>query len=122
VRKGVCKAEGVLGQSTGVVQAKVRYPASPILRSHREGDQFGHIAGTRPGVEADLLRQQGVARARSEILGLRKGSSGSSILNAKTSPLLTELHRDSNDRPPNPQGLIKARCGRQNGEMGSRAV
>jgi len=66
VRRGICKAEGVLAQSTSVVQARARYPAPPILRDHREGDQFGPIAGARPGAEVNLLRQQGVARARSD--------------------------------------------------------
>ena len=44
VRRGVCNAEVVYGQSTSVVQAKVRYPTLLILHSDREGDQFGAIA------------------------------------------------------------------------------
>jgi len=122
VQRGVRKAEGVLGQSTSVVQAKVRYPAPPILRGHREGDQFGPIAGARPSAKADLFRQQGAARARGEIQGLRKGSPGSIILSVKTLPLLPELHCDSDDGPSNPQVLTKARCGRQNGAVGDRVV
>jgi len=38
VRIGVCEDEGVPSQSTGVVQARIRYPAPSILRSHGEGD------------------------------------------------------------------------------------
>ena len=64
VRRGVCEAEGVLGQSTSIVQTKARYPTLPILRGHGEGDQFGPITGARLGAKTDLFRQQGVARAR----------------------------------------------------------
>ena len=122
VRKGICKAERLPGQSTSVVQARVRYPAPPILHDYRESDQLSPITGARPGAEADLLRQQGVARARGEIPGLRKSSFGNSILRAKTLPLLPELHRDSNDGPPNSQGPAKVRCGRHNDTMGGRTV
>ena len=66
-RRGICEAKGVLGHPTGVVQARARYPALPILRGHREGDQFGPIAGARPGAKVDLRRQQGVARAKGKI-------------------------------------------------------
>jgi len=122
VQRGVCEAEGVLGQPTGVVQARAKYPAPPILRGHIESNQFGPVTGARPGADANLLRQQSVARARGEIPGLRKGGSGSSILGTKTLPLLLELHCDSDNRPSYSQGLTKARCGRQNGAMGSRVV
>ena len=95
---------------------------SPILCSYREGDQFGPVAGTRPGAEANLLHQQGIAGAKGEIPGLRKSSPDYSILSEKTLPLLPELHRDSNDRPSNPQGPAKAKCGRQNGALGGTTV
>ena len=121
MRRGVCKAEGVPGQSTSVVQAKTRYPTLPIIRSYREGDQFGFAARAGPGAETDLLRQQSVTRARGEILGLRKSGSGCSILSGKTSPLLPELHRNSDGRPSNSQGLIEARCSRQDSAMGGGA-
>ncbi|XP_068504573.1 uncharacterized protein [Phaseolus vulgaris] len=103
VRRGVFEAKGVPGQSTSIVQAIARYPAPPLLRSYREGDQFCSATGARPGVEANLFRQQGVARARGEMPSLRKSNSGSSFLRAKNLPLLPELHRNSNDRPPNSQ-------------------
>ena len=122
MRRGICKAEGVPCQSTSVVQAKVRYPTPPILCSYRKGDQFGSNARVRPGAEANLLRQQSTARTRGEIPGLRKGSPSSSILSTKTLPLLPEFYRDSNGRPPDPQGITKIECSRQNGALGSKAV
>jgi len=102
------------------MQAKVRHPTPPILHNYRKSDQFGPVAGARSGAEANLLHHQGFAGARGE--GLRKSSSGSSVLGEKTSPLLPKLHRDSNDEPSNSQGPTKARCGRKNGVMGGRVV
>ena len=74
VRKGVCKAEGVSGQSTSVLQARVRCSTPSILRSQREGDQFGPIARARSGAEADLFHQQGVARAEVRYQALEKAA------------------------------------------------
>jgi len=37
------------------------------------------------------------------------------VLSAKTLPLLSELHRNSNDKPSNSQGLTETRCGREDG-------
>jgi len=122
VRGGICEIEGVPGQSTGVVQARARYPTPLILRSYREGDQFGPIAGARPGAEANLFHQQGIAEARGETPGLRQSSLSSGILSEKTPPLLPQLYCDSNDRPSNPQGPAKARCSGQNGTIGGRTV
>jgi len=70
-----------------------------------------------PGAEANLLCQQSVVGARGEIPGLREIGSDSSVLSAKTSPLLLEFFRNSNDRPSNSQGLKEARCGRQDGAV-----
>jgi len=72
MRRGVREAEGVLGQSTSVVQARTRYSTPPILCSYREDNQFGSVVRAGPGVETDLLHQQSVARARGEIPGLRE--------------------------------------------------
>ena len=102
MRGGVFQIEGVPGQPTGVVQARVRYPAPVILRSYRKGDQFGPIAGSRPDTEANLFRQQDIVGARGEIPDLRESSLSGRILNKKTLPLFPELHRDSDDRPSNP--------------------
>jgi len=55
VRRGVLKAEGVSGQSTGVVQATTRYSTSSILHGYKKDDQFGFAARAGPGAEADLL-------------------------------------------------------------------
>jgi len=104
------------------MQAKVGYPTLPILRCHGEDDQLSSVARARSGAEADLLCQQSTAKARGEIPGLRKGSSSSSVLNTKASPLLPEFHCDSNDRPPNLQGLTKIGCSGKNGALGSRTV
>jgi len=41
------------------------------------------------------------------------------FFSTKTSPLLPEFHRNSDDRPPHSQGLTEARCGRSNGALGS---
>ena len=120
VWRGVCEAEGVPGQPTSFMQARVGYPTTPVLRGHEEGDQLGSIARARSGAEADLLFQQSTAKARGEVLGLRKGSSNSSVLGTKASPLLLEFHYDSNDRPPNMQGLTKTGCSKQNDALGSR--
>jgi len=104
------------------VQATTRYSTSSILRGYRKCDQFGSAARAGPGVEADLLYEQSVVGARGEIPGHRESGSGSSVLSAKTSPLLSELYRNSDDKPSNSQGLIDARCGRQNGVIGGRAI
>jgi len=104
------------------VQARTRYSTPPILLNHRENDQFGSATRAGPGVETDILRQQSVARARGEIACPRESNSGGSVLGAKTSPLLRELHCDSDDEPSNTQGLTEARCGRQDGVMGGRAI
>jgi len=107
VQRGVPKTKGVLDQSTNVVQATAGYPTSPVLG---------------PGAEANLLCQQSIAGARGEIQGHRESSPGSSVLSAKTSPLLLELHRNSDDRPSHSQGLTETKCGRKDDAMCSRAI
>jgi len=104
------------------MQARVRYFAPFILRSYGKGDQFGPIAGARPDTEANLFRQQGIAGAVGEIPGLRESSLSGGILSKKTPPLLSELHRDSDDRPSNPQGFAETGCGGKNGAMGGETV
>ena len=104
------------------MQARVRYPTPFILRSYGKGDQFGHIAGARPGTKANLFRQQGIAGAGGEIPGLRKSSLSGGILSKKTPPLLLELHLDSDDEPSNSQGFAKTGCGGKNDAMGGGTV
>jgi len=101
VRRAVLKAGGVLGQSTNVVQATTGYSTLLVLHGYRNGDQFGFAARAGPSAEANLLCQQSVTRARGRIPSHREGSPGSSILSAKTSPLLPELHRNSDHRLSN---------------------
>jgi len=72
--------------------------------------------------ESNLFRQQGFTGARGLIPGLRESSLSGRILSKKTSPLLPELYRDSDDRPSNPQGLAKTRCSGENGTMGGGTV
>jgi len=115
------QVEGIPSQPTNTVQATARYLASLVLHSHRSGDQFGPPLGARSGAKIDIFCKQIFIRAWGEIPGHRKGSD-SGVFNAKTSPLLLEIHRNRDDKPAHSQGLIETRCGRTNGALGGWAI
>ena len=119
VRRGVPQAEGVLSQSSSVVQAIARYFTSLVLRCDGASDQFNPGAGAGPSAEAYILCEQSIARAEGEVPGPREGSYGSGVLSYDTSPLLSKLYNGGDDRLSYPQGLAKTGCGEKDGTMGS---
>ena len=108
--------------TTCALQATSGRPPPIILCGDRVGHQLCVGPGARPSAKAHLFRKQGLARPRVEVPVAGEGGVSSSVLSQKAPPLFPQFHSGGDDEPPHPESTSKARCSREDGSLGGRAV
>ena len=93
-----------------------------ILCGDRVGDQSCAGLGAGSDSETYILRKQDPARTGGEVSFFGEGGFGSGVLEQETPPLLPKLYGGSDDVPPHPEGLRKARCRREDGLLGGGPI
>jgi len=104
------------------MQATDRRAPPVVFRSDGVGHQLCAGSGAGLGAEAYILREQGLAGPGDEVSVFRESSSGSGVLYQEAPPLFPEFYGISNDVPPHPEGIAKARYRWKDGSLGGGAI